>query len=243
MKKSAILFVAAATLFIYTGCGKSGSNKDPDYTCTTCTTTPEAKAANDASFKGVYKGVLIGSTGTIKFDVNNAGTTLTATLVIDGVTSTLTATVIAQSGQTPTYVSDFTGTLSGQPVTIKFSVGSGGQNPVVVSATVPGHTGITFVLVKETSTALIEAFEGTYETTKPESGTFNIILSRKLALWGALARKNGSTEVDNDANGTISGDNLVREGITIATIAGDALAGEFTDGNNKKVTLKGKRTL
>jgi hypothetical protein len=242
MKKLTLIFVAVVALFIYTGCGKSSSNKDPDYTCTTCTTTPEAKAANDASFKGVYKGVLIGSTGTIKFDVNNAGTTLTATMVIDGVTSTLTATVIAQSGQTPTYVSDFTGTLNGQPVTIKFSVGSGGENPVVVSATVPGHAGISFVLAKETSTALIEAFEGTYKTTKPESGTFNIILSRKLALWGAVAREDGTTEV-NDANGTITGNNLVREGVTLATISGDALAGEFKDGDNKTVTLTGKRTL
>src|SRR5882762_6264149 len=102
-------------------CSKSkDSNKAPAYTCTTCKTTPDAVAANDASNKGIYKGIIIGSSGTIKFDLANSGTTLTATLTIDGVAATLTAAVTTQNGDT--YVSAFTGTLGGQTVNITFSV-------------------------------------------------------------------------------------------------------------------------
>jgi hypothetical protein len=71
----------------------------PTSGCATCSATPTAVAANNTSNKGVYKGVVVGSTGTIKFDIANGGTTVTGTLVLDGVTINLTTTNTVTSGQ------------------------------------------------------------------------------------------------------------------------------------------------
>jgi hypothetical protein len=240
--KKLILFIIVATLtFTYSGCKKSSSKKKEEtFTCSTCKKTPDAVAANDASAKGVYKGVLIGSTGTIAFDVNNSGNTFTATMVIDGATVVLTSTVNYVAGEA--YTSNFKGTMGGQPVSVHFTVGAGGQDPQVTTADIPGHASITFILVKETSTALIEGFEGTYDTSKGESGTFNILLSRAIKRWGALVRKNGSNQTSNE-DGIINSNDLMDDGHILATINGDALEGHTNDNNGNTVNVKGKRTL
>lgn len=245
MKRSTsiILLSAAVFLTILASCSKTSSDKKKTtYTCTACKASPEAVAANDASAKGIYIGVLIGSTGTIKFDINNAGTTITAVMVIDGVTVNLTSTVTYTAGNA--YVAPFTGILAGQPVTINFSVGATGSSPTITSSNIPGHPNASILIAKETSKSLIQAFEGTYTTTKPETGTFNIILSQTLKAWGAVARKTGSTEVSH-GNGTISGADLVDSGNgkTVGTISGDQIDGKFNDSNGVSVTLTGKRTL
>jgi hypothetical protein len=165
MKFFSVLCAIVTSSVIAISCSKSDDTAStPAYTCTTCKTTPDATAANDASNKGVYKGVIIGSSGTIKFDLQ--GTTITAVMVLDGVTATLTSTVNVVAGQT--YVAPFTGTLGGQAVSITFSVGATGQNPTVTTSSIPGHPSSTFSIIKETSASLIECFEGTYSTTKPE---------------------------------------------------------------------------
>lgn len=243
MKKiiSITLLSVALLTALFVSCKKSASNKKAPYTCAACKTTPDALAANDASSKGIYKGVLIGSTGTIKFDIDNAGTTITAVMVIDGVTVNLTSTVTWTAGVA--YVAPFTGTLSGQPVTINFSVGATGQTATITSSTIPGHPNASFTIAKETSTALLQAFEGTYSTTKPKTGTFNVILSMSLKAWGAVARDDGSTEI-NHGHGTLSGSSLIDEnGTNIGTINGDQIDGKFNDTNGITVTLTGKRTL
>jgi hypothetical protein len=241
MKKTLLILLVISVVIIYSSCKKTTKeNESVTYTCTTCKTTPDAVAANDASAKGIYKGVFIGSTGTIKFDVNNTGTTVTAVMVIDGVSTTLTSTVTYTAGTA--YTAPFTGTLNGSPVSINFTVGATGQSPAVTSSSVPGHTSMGFMLSKETSTALVEAFEGTYTTSLPEKGTFNIVLSRSLKLWGAAARKENATQITN-ANGTISGNDLVTNGQVIGTMTKDALFGKSKDGNGSDVTITGKRTL
>lgn len=238
-----ILLSSLAFTAFLTGCKKSSSGKKTTtpYTCPSCTNVPEAVAANDASSKGIYIGVLIGSTGTIKFDIDNAGSTITAEMVIDGTTVNLTSAVTWVAGVA--YTAPFTGTLNGQAITINFSVDLSGQNPAVTSSNIPGHPNASFTLAKETSTALIEAFEGIYVTTKPETGTFNIILSLTLKKWGAVARADGSSDISH-GGGTISGSNLIDENNTvIGTLNGDEVNGKFNDSNGISVTLTGKRTL
>lgn len=226
--------------FLTTGCKKDDKKTD-SYKCTSCTTTPEAKAANDAGGKGIYKGIVIGSTGTIKFDVQNSGSTIKAFLTIDGTAVELTSNITLEGSNS--YVAPFTGTLNGQQITITFSVGMNGSDPSITSANIPGHPNAQFVLVKETSTALIECYEGTYHTTKPKDGTFNIILSRAVNKWGGIARENGKTEAD-DVSGKIINNKLVEDnGTTMATLANDEINGSFNDGNGQTVTIKGKRTL
>ena len=244
MKKTFYSILAIVT--IATGavsCKKSPTTTTPAYTCAACKTTPDAVASNDGSNKGVYKGVVIGSTGTIMFNLANSGTTITATMVIDGVTVNLNSAVSIVAGQT--YVAPFTGTLNGSAVSITFSVSSIGANPTVTTSSIPGHPSSSFNIIKETSASLVECFEGTYSTTKPETGTFNVILSRGLKLHGGASRKDGST-TSNSFKGTINANNElidVPSNNYLATLSGDVLSGKFVDGNGSTVNVTGKRTF
>ncbi len=247
MKKtitSALL--ATAVMLSISSCSKEEQPKkeepkQTEYKCASCTTAPEALAANDALSKGVYKGIIIGSTGTIKFAVQNGTNDITATLVIDGKTVTLTSSVSWTAGQP--YVAPFTGTMDGQPVSIVFSVQENGGSPMITSSNIPGHANAVFTLVKETSDALIECFEGKYSTTKPENGTFNIVLSRKLGKFGGIARENGTTDED-DISGTIDNGVIKDEkGRVLGNLNGDNITGSFQDSNGQTVTIEGKRTL
>jgi hypothetical protein len=243
-----VLLAAIGTATVFTACKKSDDEEKkeetkPVYTCTSCNTTPEAIAANDSSSKGIYKGTVVGSTGTIKFNVANNGSTIGAVLTLDGVTANLTSSIAWVEGEP--YVAPFTGTLNGQQVSITFSVSVNGGSPTITSSEIPGHPNAAFTLVKETSSALIEVFEGTYSTTKPETGTFNLVLSRSLKRWGGTAKKdsNGQTsDVDGTigANGEmINSDNNVNMG----TLSGDNISGSFKDSEQRTVTITAKRTL
>lgn len=239
--RTSILMASVVLLLANVGCKKDSKTNDP-YSCTTCIKTPEANAAHDASSKGIYKGVVIGSTGVIKFNIANNSNDISAVLIIDGVTVNLTSSVSWQSGQP--YVAPFTGTLNGSPVSITFSVGLSGGTPTVTSATIPGHPNAVFNIVKEPSSALIECFEGTYNTTRPESGTFNLIVARSLGLFSGIARENGTNDLD-DIDGTVNaqGQAFDSNGRNIANINGDELSGSFTDSNGNRVTVTGRRTL
>ena len=243
MKKLSVSFTLglAMLLLLTFSCKKSDDKKEESFKCSTCITSPEALAANDASSKGMYKGVVIGSSGTIKFNVQNGGTTITAILVIDGTTATLTSSVSWVNGQP--YVAPFTGTLNNQQVSITFSVQPDGSNPIITAANIPGHPNASFALVKETSNALLECFEGTYSTTKPENGTFNIMLSRTLGKLGGISRKDGSN-TPTDVKGTIVNGIIKDErGKEIGTLKEDLVTGSFQDGSGITVTFTGKRTL
>ena len=222
-------------------CSKDDETPVASYTCLTCKTTPDALVANDASVKGMYKGIIIGSTGTISINIQNGSNTITATMVLDGVSVALTSNVSLVDGQS--YVAPFTGTFNGSPITMTFSVGLGGSTPTMVSSSIPGHPDAVFELAKETSTSLIEAFEGTYSVTGGEKGVFNMVLSRSLAEFGYVVKEDGQTDTDY-GSGTINASNqLILEGRVIGTITGDALNGSFKDDENRTITITGKRTL
>lgn len=237
-----LLCFLALNASVWTACKKKPDSLSNDYKCTTCTATPDALAANDGSSKGVYKGIVIGSTGTIKFAVQNGTNDITATLVIDGTTVMLTSTVAWVSGQP--YIAPFTGMLNQQPVSITFSVQVDGSAPTITSADIPGHPNAVFTLVKETSNALVECFEGHYNSTAPETGTFNILLSRTLGKFGGIAREDGTAD-KNDVNGTIDQNGTIKDddGHVLGTLSGDTISGTFTDSNGATVTIDGERTL
>lgn len=244
MKKLSLL-IAVLSIVTFNACKKNNEvviTPPAPYKCVSCKTTPDALAANNASSKGIYKGVVIGSSGTIMFDIANNGTTITAVIVIDGVTVNLTSNVTWVAGQP--YVAPFTGTLNGSPVTINFSVGLSGGTPTVTSSTIPGHPNTTLTVIKETSNDLVECFEGTYSTTLPETGTFNFILSRTAGIWGGISRKTGATTTSN-VSGTISNNKLYVPGQTapVGTLNSDQLSGTSQDSNNSTVTITGQRTL
>ncbi len=219
------------------------SESSSEYTCATCNNTPDALAANDASTKGIYKGVVVGSSGTLSINILNGSNTITATMVLDGISAVLTSSVAYVDGQA--YTAPFTGTYNGTPVTINFSVAIGGGQPTVVTSNIPGHPTASFVLYKETSTSLIEAFEGTYSKTG-QSGVFNILLSRALNKWGGLALNNVAGSTADEIDGTINASNqliVTENSVIFGTITGDEIHGSFLDSNGTTITISGNRTL
>ena len=242
--KTTIYFLSAIVMMssILSSCKKDGSTAAPvPFKCALCKTAPDALAANDAISKGIYKGVLIGSTGTIMFDIANNGSDITAVMVIDGVTVNLVSVTTWAAGVA--YVAPFTGTYNGNPVSITFSIDVSGANPTVTASNIPGHPNTTFTIIKETSQGLVECFEGSYNTTRPETGTFNIILARTLAQWSGNGRETNTT-TDDRVHGTIVNNQLRADnGIIIGTLSSDQLDGSFNDGNGATVTITGRRTF
>ncbi len=232
-----IFFIGISILSI--SCSNSDSNAAA-YDCVACHNTPDALAANDASAKGVYKGIAVGSTGTLSINIQNGSNTITATMVLDGITASLTSSVAYVDGQA--YVAPFTGTYNGSDVSMTFSVAIGGGAPTVTSSSIPGHPGIVFTLYKETSTSLLEAFEGTYSKTG-ETGIFNILLSDGIAQWGGIVKKDGSSSTE-DISGTYVNHNVIDDnGTILGVISGDQMHGSFSDGNGAVITTTGHRTL
>lgn len=241
-KRIAVLIFSVFFIgILMTSCSKDDETPVASYTCMTCKTTPDALAANDASIKGMYKGIIVGSTGSISINIQNGSSTITATMVLDGVSVALTSNVVLVDGQS--YVAPFTGTFNGSPISMTFSVGLGGTSPTMVSSSIPGHPNAVFVLSKETSTSLIEGFEGTYSVTGGEKGVFNIVLSRALSKFGYVVREDGQADTDSGSGTINSSSQLILEGRVIGTISGDALNGSFKDDENRTVTIIGKRTL
>ena len=226
---------------VFFSCSKDDNTPKSSYTCLTCNTTPDALAANDVSIKGVYKGIVVGSTGTISINIQNGSSTITATMVLDGVSVALTSSVSLVDGQP--YVAPFTGTFNGSPITMTFSVGLGGSSPTIVSSSIPGHPNAIFLLSKETSTSLIEAFQGTY-TYDGQTGVFNIVIARSVSKWG-YAEKNDQSGVTSSGSGTLnsSGQLLDKDNKIVATITGDLIHGSSTNSSGKTVVIDGKRTL
>ncbi|HET8839206.1 MAG TPA: hypothetical protein VFM82_09480 [Flavobacteriaceae bacterium] len=245
MKKTPFILPILLLVLSVISCGKDddGSDNPPTaYECETCPDQPAAKAAFDTNSGGIYKGIVIGSSGTIVLNINNDNSEVTAILTIDGDVINLTSTVAWTEGES--YLAPFTGTYNGTDITVTFSVDATGENPVIVTSDIPGHPNAVFTIVKELSTMLVEGFEGTYSTTEPTSGTFNILLSRDINQWGGNARENGTNET-TEISGSISNNVLIEDegGQEVATLNGDVIDGESTDGDGYTLTVHGERTL
>jgi hypothetical protein len=233
------LFIGIGIVTI--SCSKDSSGS---ITCETCHDTPDALAPNDAIAKGVYKGVEVGSTGSLYINIQNGSTTITGTMILDGETVLLVSSVAYVDGQA--YVAPFTGVFNGSPISITFSVALDGTMPLVTAANIPGHADATFILYKETSTSLIEVFQGSYTKTGGETGVFNIMLSRALNKWGGIALNDEAGSEADELDGIINGNNqliVTGNGVNIGTLSGDEINGSFTDSNSATINISGHRTL
>jgi len=227
------------SLAVISGACKKDDNKESgDYKCTTCITLPEAKEQHNNSSAGVYKGVMVGSTGTIALYLYNTGTEVKALATFDGKNATLTTTDLANwtPGQAISNAR-FKGTINNQEMNAVFSVGANGQNPSV-QVTIPGHT-VVVAIYKETSSSLIKNFEGTYQGDA--SGIFNITFngsSYTLVRDGGVAPANATL-----INGNVE---LTSNGILIK---GSFNGTDVIEGTWKEIstgthgTWKGNRTL
>lgn len=211
------------------------------YKCTECVDQPEANAAYDNSGQGIYKGVLVGSSGTIKIDIANNGTAITAVIIIDGESVTLTGN--GSYSPSTGFQGSFTGSYNGGTIIIPFTVTNTGTVNMS-TPTIPGHSSVVIRIFKEKSTQLVEGFEGTFGGG--DSGTFNLVLIRNSAgvgEWIAIAR----SDSDSIFVGQVEDDGLFGGGGEIVIggeIKGDNVTGvwEHTS-NGASGSWKGKRTL
>lgn len=233
--KFALIYLLA---LIATACSSDDSSP---YKCSDCVDTPEASSDWNSSGKGIYKGLVVGSSGTMKFNIANDGT-YSATLTIDGVTYELTTE--------DTYNSEvgFIGTFYGKKntdndIVIEFYSSYDGSVYYVDSATIPGHDNVTVEVYKETSTALVMVFEGTYKGDA--SGTFNMVVQG--TSWNIVARDNDDPAGDNESyfEGTLDGSDLVCDCgdiVVTGSINTDATSGHWEAGTDSG-SWSGKRTL
>ncbi len=214
MKKIPILLLLVLAGFM--ACQKDNDppkQNDPP-TCASCINTPEAVTMYDHNSAGVYKGVIVGSTGTIALYLYNTGTEVEALVSFDGQSATLTTQSLNNwtPGQSITNAV-FTGDINGETITAYFSVGENGENPVV-ELTIPDHN-VVVAVYKETSAQLIKSFQGDY--SGDESGTFNLVLNGDqytivvdngsapisgVLQNGGIHINTGDVQIDGDFQGT-----------------------------------------
>lgn len=235
---STIICLAIALLLVT--CSKNNNSQNNNLQ-----NTPTAKVTYDNSNYGIYKGVFVGSTGYVIINMNNDNT-LSATLKIDGTTYNFTSSQTIQLNQ-PSSVTFINGANS-----FTFSVAANGANPTISNLVMNGHPAAAIAILKESSSELVEVFEGTYKGngTGDGAGVFNLVVkgsevagiahdSQQLdnySVTGTVSNKQVSAVVSpggSVVNGTISGTD---DKDISGTYSGTASGG--TPG-----TWSGKRTL
>lgn len=210
-----------------------GSDSSPTPT-STLPTQPEALAAENNKSGGIYKGAIVGSTGTFVVRLQKGVKEIAITL--DGVTKKLTTTSLDAwaSGQT---IKNATFT-SGDWQAV-FSVGSAGILPTLTLA-IPGHANAEVVILKELSTAIVTVFEGTYSGTS--SGTWNFTIQSEVLL-GVGQANDGSAPFN--FSGIVSGNAISLDTIIgSGTLSGDNAQGTWqTTSPAASGTWTGKRIL
>lgn len=202
-------------------------------------TTPTAKAAYDNSNFGIYKGVFVGSSGTVIVNIKNDNA-VNAVLKIDGVITVYTPTETVSEGEI-TYLTFTNGTNS-----FEFYVNAEGNTPEISNINIAGHPNAAVNLLKEMSDALVECFEGTY--AGDDSGVFNIAVINWSAAESEIAGLAHSTPDDetfwvwgsinnNVIDGSFSG------GSYSGNRVGNNLAGAWTNSLSESGTWTGTRTL
>ena len=198
--------------------------------------SPLAKAEFDSSNFGIYKGVIIGSTGIITINIKNDGN-LTATLVIDGVTSVFTSNGNVALGEA---INNLTFTSGDKSFTI--SVTANGGDISVLSSNIPGHLDATFNVIKEYSEDLVTCYQGTY-TGATDNGVFNLIFIDN-ELYG-LSKSNSAESETNFLSGFLN-TNVISGSFDTGTFTGN-LSGNSVSGTwsveETTGTWTGTRTL
>lgn len=237
--KMKFALVAIVAMFVFSGC----DDDDSEYKCSSCANQPEALAVNDDSGKGIYKGVLIGSSGTIKFDIDNQGDgDYTAVITIGGDEFELTSSSsFGEGGFEGCFVNE------AAEISICILISSDGSEWEITNIQIPLHEDVIMTLYKEFSDQLVEVFEGTYDGDA--SGIFNMVIYRDEddnGYWQAISRSDNE-EPDGYYDGDIADDEILGAGGEI-TISGelddDTVKGAWQGiGTVENGTWKGKRTL
>lgn len=226
-------------LFGLSGCKKDSNSGtlSPDIE-----NTPSALASNNNSSAGVYKGVMVGSSGYFKISIQNGTADINCEFNFDGKSATLTTNSLANwtPGQAITNAV-FTGTWNEESVSLTFSCDADGSNPVI-TVSVPDHT-VNVTVYKETSTVLVKCYEGTYSTnrgTEIVNGVFNFV-----AYGNAVLGWHHDSHSSEGFSATISGNTLTlsQPAGAALTITDTTVSGSFHDDSNYVTTVTGHRSM
>lgn len=230
MIKHFLLSIIAFSLLAISSCSKKDDNPGKESSI--------AKAQFDNSNYGIYKGVFVGSSGILIININNDNT-ISTTLTVDGVTTHFTTTQTVQQNQSTTV--DFTNGSD----SFTFVAAGNGSVPTITNITINGHPGAAIVVIKETSTAIVKCYEGTFEGD--DEGTFNAVVSDNLIRGLTLSTKYGETYY---ISGTVSDNKINASGSSgngasfSGSVSGDNISGNWDNSIvNKSGTWSGKRTL
>jgi hypothetical protein len=229
------LLLIGLLLIGFSGCKKNSDSETPS---PNIENTPSAVAANNNSSAGVYKGVMVGSSGYFKISIQNGDNSTSCLFVLDGKEVTLTTTSLGNwtPGQAITNAV-FTGSWNGVSVSLTFSCGADGSNPTA-SVTVPGHS-VNVSMSKETSTTLVKCYEGTYvdhRQTGNVNGTWNFVIYGNIGVGYHYDSQNSGAIA-----GTVSGNTLTMD-IGTLTITDTSVSGTLNNGDND-ITVTGHRSM
>jgi hypothetical protein len=155
------------------------------------------KAQYDRSALGLYRGVIVGSSGWIEINILNDAVSASSKVNIDGKTEIQTSSYAFVDGQAVSRAA-----FTGETVNFEFSVDADGQNPAVNVITIAGHDNVVASVRKETSSTPSQAYEGTVTDPQNGSGVFNIVRAGStFAGIGKGQHVSGTV----DANGNLTG--------------------------------------
>lgn len=176
MKKAFTAFVLILAVFV--SCSKSSNDLATDPFSNSLIT----KAAYDNTSFGIYKGVVIGSTGTIILRVHNGDSLVKGYLNIDNQKDTLSVSEAVLAGQPISNIL-FTGSFS----SMRLSANADGSEARITDLNISGHPKARVTMMHENSNNPVTCYEGVF--TGEVSGKvcflkFGLINN----VWGPVSR-------------------------------------------------------
>lgn len=230
MKKFLVKTLLSITI-IFASC----SENDPLITINdSAEELPIALSQYDNSNYGIYKGVFVGSSGTILVNLNNNGV-ISVSLTIDGVNYPFTSTEsITENEQTET-------TFTYQNNSFSFTVNADGSNPLITNVSLEGHPNASIIVVKENSSYVAQLYEGSYEgiDQNNDQGTFNAIVFNGAVYILSKSSVYGSSSY---ASGSVDG-NLVSGASSLGTIFSGNIENDEVMNGTWKITQTNEKGI
>jgi hypothetical protein len=230
MKKFLVKTLLSITI-IFASC----SENDPLITINdSAEELPIALSQYDNSNYGIYKGVFVGSSGTILVNLNNNGV-ISVSLTIDGVNYPFTSTEsITENEQTET-------TFTYQNNSFSFTVNADGSNPLITNVSIEGHPNASIIVVKENSSYVAQLYEGSYEgiDQNNDQGTFNAIVFNGAVYILSKSSVYGSSSY---ASGSVDG-NLVSGASSLGTIFSGNIENDEVMNGTWKITQTNEKGI
>ena len=165
----------------------------------------KGNAKYDNSAFGLYRGVVVGSSGWIEINIFNDGSSVSSKVSIDGKTETQTSNYTFEEGKAISNAN-----FTSETVRFEFSVNADGKNPLVNKITIDGHDYVITSVKKETSTTPSQVYEGIIEDPQNGPGIFNVV--RAGSSFSGICKPSYTSigyymsgTVDSDDNFTGSG--------------------------------------